>query len=297
MKNGGLTALVAEGGAMKGCYVAGVLKALFELNIKHFDIVVGSSASAATTAYFVTDQLYEGIKIWENELNKEFLNWFGLLKGRLLNLDYLVDYLMKEKIPLDIEKLKNSNTLFYIPVTKYKTASPSFFSNKQLDEDELFKAIKASMALPVAYDKPVKIRNAFYVDGGLTVPIPVEPIYKAHNEVKNVIVISTKPKDYRHRNPFLLSLLFWYKSRKLPKALKEVMSERKKYHEEAWKKVRELQKDRNVIVIRPKEELPIGKYDNNKERIESTIKQGVEDVLNLSDEEKEKLEVFKTHSS
>lgn len=296
MKNDGLTALVAEGGAMKGCYVAGVLKALFELNIKYFDVVVGSSASAATTAYFVTGQLYEGIKIWQEELNKEFLNWFGLLKGRLLNLDYLVDYLMKEKIPLDIEKLKNSSTLFYIPVTKYKTASPSFFSNKELDEDELFKAIKASMALPVAYDKPVKIRNGLYVDGGLTAPIPIEPV-KSNDKVKNVIVISTKPKDYGHRNPFLLSLLFRYKSRKLPRALKEVMNERKKYHEKAWKKIEELQQDRNVVVIRPKKELAIGKYDNNKERIESTIKQGIEDVLNLSDDEKEKLEVFKAHSS
>ena len=59
MKKDIKTALILEGGAMRGIYTAGVLDTLLENNI-HVDCVVGVSAGAIHGCSYVSEQ-YESI--------------------------------------------------------------------------------------------------------------------------------------------------------------------------------------------------------------------------------------------
>ena len=253
-----------------------MLRALSSVDCASFNACrAASSASAATLAYWISDQFYEGAQIWEKELStKKFLNELKILfGGSILNLDYLVDYLMKEKIPLDVEAIKNSSIEFIVTATEFETAKPVTFSNRQ--KIDLLKAIKASMALPIAYRKAVEINGKRYIDGGLTQPIPIEAVKDKANKF---LVISTKPPKYKKSS-------FWFKTEmnKLPEKIKELMNEREKYHEKCWSLVYELSRKKEVVIVRPSRELPLGKFDNSREKILETIEQGKKDAREKKD--------------
>jgi predicted patatin/cPLA2 family phospholipase len=50
------TAIVIHGGAIKGAFAAGVAYGLSQIGIKNADIIVGTSSSVPTSAYFASQQ-------------------------------------------------------------------------------------------------------------------------------------------------------------------------------------------------------------------------------------------------
>src|ERR1017187_5736003 len=58
------TALIVEGGAMRGAWAAGVLAFLRERGRHQFDLVYAASSGACSAAYFVADMWEPGLAIW-----------------------------------------------------------------------------------------------------------------------------------------------------------------------------------------------------------------------------------------
>src|ERR1043166_1661260 len=73
------TALVVEGGAMRGAWAAGVLGALHEKGHDRFDLVVAASSGACSAAYFVAGMHEPALEIWQRYVDGEKLlrraNW------------------------------------------------------------------------------------------------------------------------------------------------------------------------------------------------------------------------------
>jgi len=92
-EDGWRVALAVEGGGMRGVLSAGMLLALEQLGLRTtVDLVVGTSAGALASAFFVDGRAAEGSVLFYTELNgPPFLDRSRLLKrDAAFNLDYLI---------------------------------------------------------------------------------------------------------------------------------------------------------------------------------------------------------------
>ena len=159
-------AIVTNGGGMNCSYSAGVLNALAtEYNFTDPDILVGSSGSSGSLAYYISRQYSSMRTIWTNLLtSKKFIS-LGRLTS-ILNVDYLIDEVFKKQEPLAVDEINNSKTKLFIATTAYLSGETIFFSNDSTAD--VFEYLRASKAIPMAYNKKVNINGVDYVDGSLS---------------------------------------------------------------------------------------------------------------------------------
>ncbi len=147
---------------MRASYAAGALTAMVEkYKLTKPRLIIGSSGSVGTAAYYAARQ-YSHIKtVWPNLLaNKRLINPYRF--WNILDVDYLVDEVFKKQAPLDLTALHNSETEYLIPTTDYETGKIRYFSNRK--QDDMFEAIRAGKALPIISKRIVKIKGRMYGD-------------------------------------------------------------------------------------------------------------------------------------
>lgn len=133
--------------------------ATLQLTIPH---VIAGSWSAGTAAYFVAQQYDDMVWIWKDKLStKDFINPYRISK--VLDIDYLIDVVFKEQIPLDVDALLSSSIIFEIPVTNADSAVVDF---KSPDVEDIFELMRATKAVPWAYGRSVELVDGHrYIDG------------------------------------------------------------------------------------------------------------------------------------
>lgn len=155
-----------SGGGARGIAHIGILKAFHEFGIAP-GIIAGTSAGSivgALYAYgYTPDEMLSIIqKTKLFKILRPAFTWSGLL-----TLEKTYDF-FKSFIPTDsFETLKIP---LFISATNLKTGQACFFSS-----GSLIRAVMASSAIPVIF-APVEIDGKFYIDGGITDNLPVEPL-------------------------------------------------------------------------------------------------------------------------
>jgi predicted patatin/cPLA2 family phospholipase len=211
--------LVVQGGGMRGVYSMGALAALEEMGFGQcFDHVAGSSAGALNGAYFITGQASYGVETYVHYLSKKsFVNPFRLKK--MVDIDYLVDHIGKKARPLQLHKLHAAHTTLHISLTESAHAQTRYVTNRTPDID-IWEAFRATAAIPLLYNKSVKVGNGHYVDGSISARIPIRRIVE--HGCRYVVVILTMPHSHRitptHR---WLESLTWPASRHYSPALRQ----------------------------------------------------------------------------
>src|SRR5712671_4576156 len=117
----GKTALIVEGGAMRGAWAAGVLAFLHECGQRQFDLVYAASSGACSAAYFVAGMWEPGLTIWREYACQVVRKTNFLRRKPIIDLAYLVDYIIKQRFPLSVEALRAAQTEFYIVLTACQT--------------------------------------------------------------------------------------------------------------------------------------------------------------------------------
>lgn len=170
--------LVVQGGGMRGLYSGAALVALEEAGLADvFDEVYGESAGATNASYFLAGQADFGMRIYLRDLaNLRFIN--PLRIGRILDIDYLVDHVMRHVTPLDVGRVLRSRSRLLVSVTEAATARPRLIDVQQ-EEIPLLEVLRATTAAAPLYDRPVRLDDAHYVDGGLGNPIPIRSAFAA----------------------------------------------------------------------------------------------------------------------
>src|ERR1044071_156907 len=107
------TALIVEGGAMRGAWAAGVLAYLYETGQRQYDLVYAASSGACSAAYFVAGMLEPGLTIWREYACQVVRKTNFLRRKPIIDLAYLVDYVFKQRVPLSVEALRNAPTRFH----------------------------------------------------------------------------------------------------------------------------------------------------------------------------------------
>ncbi|MGD8172282.1 patatin-like phospholipase family protein [Vibrio sp. TRT 21S02] len=198
---GGKNTLVAQGGGQRGIFTSGVLDAFLLSNFDPFHEFYGTSAGALNVCAFLCRQ--QGIGrafIKDLTTDPDFFSLFGYIRRKqFLGLDWALDKICHYPYQLDIDmgQLALGERRAFAAVTDTTTLADHYLP--MLNED-WYKVLIATCAIPRLYDKQVELAGNWYVDGGVSASIPVQEAWRKN--ARCIIVIRTEGEDLEtsHKN-------------------------------------------------------------------------------------------------
>lgn len=267
--------IVAEGGGMRGAYVFGVMDALWEhYGLRRVDVAAGTSASAGTLAYFVAGHGHrDGHSVWADEVSSpHFISMRNLLRGRpIMDVDYLIDVIFKQRFPLDISAIQTSPIQFIIPIESASTGAIEYIDVRNSSYDT-FELLRATCAAPIVYNKTVALGSDQYCDPYFNEAFPLRS--PQVNGTKKIIILS-KPRTYVASRDGNFGIHLCRPI--ISKTVYRTMQDSGEHRESLMQECATLEKEGDVIIA-PRE-LYGTALDNRKETIESHIRRGYEDAL------------------
>lgn len=266
------TALIVEGGGMRGIFAAGVLDAFMEEKYDPFDMYFGVSAGACNLASHLAGQHKRNYRIYtELMVRREFINMKKFLfGGHWMDLDWLWD-ILESVNPLDttaaVSNVTKKKRQFLVTVTSADSGLPLYLSP---DAENLNDYLKASSALPVLYRNMIEVEGRHVVDGGVGDPIPVIEAYK--RGARKIMVIRTRQASYRKHNDMetRLSPLFL---KKYP-ALQEAIRYRPVQYNRAVQFLEHPPKDVEVIHVAP-DSMDTGRLTRSMKALNADYERGL----------------------
>lgn len=211
MQHVGKTALVVEGGAMRGIFSCGVLDHFMEVDFSPFDSFWGVSAGASNLAAYIAKMPKRNKKIYlDYSLRKEFVSLPRfMLGGDMIHLDWMWEITLKE-LGIDKQTFDQDPRPFFLAVTNSKTGKAEYHTPTS---EELAEIMKASSAIPILYRPGVSLGSGHYVDGGVADSIPIAEAIK--RGATRIMVIRSREKLYRKKKA-KISALFPYLLKQTP---------------------------------------------------------------------------------
>lgn len=221
------TALVVEGGAMRGVFSTGLLDGFLERGFDPFAMGVGVSAGAGNLAAYRARMHGRNLKIYTDySLRPEFMNLGRFLRGgHLMDLDWMWRTTIAE-IRLDRETIYADGSPLVVCLADVETGEAVY---RETTADDLEPVLKASSAMPILYRDFPLIDGRPMADGGLVDPLPVgETIRRG---ARRIMVIRSRPRSYEKRESLLQHVLNW-NLRRFP-LLRAVIANRVQRYNEA----------------------------------------------------------------
>lgn len=185
------SALVVEGGAMRGVFAAGVLDKFMEQEHYPFDFAIGVSAGATNLSTYVARM--RGLSktiIMQYATKREFFSPIRFMKGgHMTDVHWLWHHSKKS---LNIPAPGAAATMpLYVGITNVETGECEYI---QASEDNIDGLMVASCAIPTAFREQPIINGTRYVDGGVADAIPVKKAYDMG--ARNITVVLSQPKGF-----------------------------------------------------------------------------------------------------
>lgn len=158
--------IVLAGGFAKGAYQVGALKAIREfIPIEDIKYISCASIGALNGYAYATQKLEKAQEMWQSFCGEnESTNVMRLLRSDKLQ-QIITDLASPE------DKLYSKLYIAHLNINSMKMVYSELNSMRQHTR----KSLRAGIALPV-FNRPVKIENDYYFDGGLVDNIPVYPL-------------------------------------------------------------------------------------------------------------------------
>ena len=261
--------LIMEGGALRGMFTAGVIDVFLEHKIE-FDGAVGVSAGAAFGCNLKSKQIGRAVRYnVANCKNPKYCSFRSLLfTGDMFGAKFCYETIPYKTDIFDWETYKNNPLDFYAVATDIESGEPVYHKCLTLDKEEM-PWLRASASLPLVA-RIVKIDGKKLLDGGIADSIPLK-FFEKEGYDRNVLIL-TRPRDYV-KKPASLMKLIRLKYRKYPKLI-EALADRHNQYNETSAYINEKEASGEILVIRPPEELPIGRMEHDPERIKAAYEIG-----------------------
>lgn len=262
------TALVVEGGAMRGIFAAGVLDAFLAKGKTQFDHCIGVSAGAVNLAAYLAGQQGRNHRvITDYSCRPEFINFGKFLRGgHWLDLDWLWGITIRE-IRLDLAHFAANPVPLTVVTTRVADGQAAYL---RATAEELEQQIKASCSVPLVYRNFVRIGGEAMMDGGVADSIPVRHAYE--QGARDITVVLSRPLGYRKRAP-RLPALHRYLLRQTPALARASLSRHQSYND-AIDFIRQPPADCRIRVIVPPAGFRVGRMTTDKERLEQGYQMG-----------------------
>ena len=268
------TGIVVEGGGMRGIYGAGVLDVLLENDIKA-DGLIGVSAGAIHGCSFVSGQKGRSIRYnLKYSRAPRYMSMRSLIRtGDMFGMDFCYRELPETLDPFDNETFESSSTEYYVTCTDVETGQPVYHRCPSLRGDRI-DWVRASASMPLA-SRIVELDGKKLLDGGVADSIPVMAFRKMG--FKKDLVILTRPEGYRKKqNPMLPLIRRAY--REYPEFVETAASRHLVYNREL-DEISRLEREGEILVIRPSRRIKISRTERRPERIEQMYRLGREDAM------------------
>ena len=265
------TALIMEGGAMRGMFTCGVIDVFMRSGIT-FDGAAGISAGAVFGCNFKSRQI--GRPIRYNMRYCRDPRYGGLRSlirtGDLYGADFCYRELPDELDVFDREAFRQNPMEFYVGATDVGTGKAVY--HRCMDggpEDMLW--LRASASMPVV-SRPVEIGGALLLDGGIADAVPYAMMEEKGYD-RNVIVL-TQPSGYRD-SP--VSRMIRFMARKYP-YIASALSVRHEMYNRQMEEIDEREASGRSLVIRPPRTLEAGYIEKNPLILERVYRVGVQEA-------------------
>jgi predicted patatin/cPLA2 family phospholipase len=260
------TALVIEGGGLRGAFSAGVTAELAAGGVQRFDDIVAVSSGAPTAAYLAAGQPDDGVAIWRRYTHgAQLIALRNLPRGRpLMDIDRLIG-VFQRVVPLDAQRLARSPCRLWVGVTDCRTgegrrvlATPS----------NVFELLRATMALPVANGRVIDVEGMRAIDGGVAAPIPLDHALGLGRD--RTLLVLTRPRDYRRAPNAASAWVIGWTYPRYP-AVRRALARHGHEANAVLDRIDALERAGAIDVIRPDRPLPLGRLSRDRAAIETAI--------------------------
>ena len=263
------TALIMEGGAMRGMFTCGVTDVFLEEGIT-FDAAAGISAGACLGCNFKSRQAGRAIRYNKRySRDPRFCSFKSLVKtGDLYGADFCYRELPEVLDPFDNKAFEENPMAFYIGATDVDTGEIRYHKCKDGGEKDLL-WMRASASMPLV-SRIVEADGYRMLDGGIVDPVP----YRYMEELgydRNVYIL-TQPKGFRKEKSSALPLIR-IALRKTPKIV-EAMERRHEVYNRQMAEIDEKEARGEILVIRPPESLGISRTEHDPNELERVYQTG-----------------------
>lgn len=262
------TALVLEGGGMRGVFTSGVLDAFMKHDLT-FPYIVAVSAGACNGMSYVSHQPRRA-----RISNIDYLaryKYIGLrhlvTQGCIFDRELLYDKFPNQYLPFDFDTFFSSSMTFEMVTTNCLTGQPMYLSERH-DRQRALDIVRASSSLPFV-SKIVDVDGIPMLDGGIVDSIPLQhAIDMGHPS--NVLVL-TRNRGYRDTGKDMKIPRFIY--RKYPR-LRVVLSHRLAAYNAQLEYVERMEDEGRVICIRPERPMEVDRIEKDIAKLERLYEEG-----------------------
>lgn len=251
--------LILEGGAMRCMFTCGVIDVMMEHGVI-FDGAIGVSAGAGIGVNYKSHQIGRGIRYNKRFCgDKRYGGIYSFLKtGNLFSAEFCFKEVPLKHDLFDYETYINDPMEFYITCTDIETGKPVYWKFEDQGVETGLDWIRAGSAMPVV-SQIVEIDGKKLLDGGVADSIPLK-YFESLGYNKNIVIL-TQPQGYR-KYPNNLMPLIKRKYKQYPKLI-ETMANRHNMYNETLEYIAHKEQLNEVLVIRPKEKLPVGRVEKD----------------------------------
>ena len=271
------TALVFEGGGMRGAFTAGIVATLIEEGID-FPHVSGISAGSSNTVNYVSRDAKRAHDTFTTVADSpEFGGFRHWIEGRgMFNVDYLYDEIAQPDgdAPLDLDTFLANPAQVRIGAFNATRGEEVWFTKDDMRTvEEVGRCVRASSTLPiimptVTIDGDTYVDGALGPNGGIPLDAPMRDGYR------KFFVVLTRPRDFvkTPTKPGVCSALRLAFPR-LP-SIAEAVARRTVAYNAARRKLFQLEEQGRALIVTPGD-LGIDKMEMNVDRLEDAYDAGV----------------------
>lgn len=262
------SALILEGGGMRGVFTCGVLDNFMDRGIR-FPYTIGVSAGACNGLSYLSGQRgrakFSNIDLLEKY--RYIRPYYLLTKGNLMDFDLLFHTFPEEIIPYDYPAYARCSERYEMVTTSCRTGEACYFEEK-LDPERIIDIVRASSSLPFVC--PIALVDGEpMLDGGIADSIPFERARSLGYD--HQLVVLTRNKGYRKEDKPSWVPPFFY--RKYP-LLREAIRQRSLLYNQQLESIEALEAAGKVTVIRPEEPIVVGRMERDTRKLSDLYEQG-----------------------
>lgn len=215
------TALIVEGGGLRGIFSAGVLDTFIENDFYPFEIYIGVSSGSGVIASYLSGKLGRMSAVFSDYARRpQSISIVRFLSGgHLMDLDWLWEITLKE-LPLDYDVIFERKSKFLIGLTSVTAGGAVYM---QPTPENFIDLVKASCAIPMVYRNFPLIDTQPMVDGSIADSLPVQAAIA--QGAQRIMVIRSRHQHYQKTWNPITHLVAAYALRKSP-ALKATFAQR-----------------------------------------------------------------------
>lgn len=258
------TALVLEGGGLRGVFTCGVLDAFMDNGVK-FPFAIGVSAGACNGLSYMSGQRGRA-KASNIDLMDQY-HYVGLkyliTQGCIMDYKLLFEDFPEKIIPYKYDAYFANPCRYVMVATDCLTGLPEYLEEKS-DPGRVMDISSLPYLSRITY-----VDNKPMLDGGITDAIPVEFALKQGYD--KAVVVLTRNKGFRkkEKQPKVLNLFY----KKYP-LLQKALADRNKAYNKTMNLIDKLEADGKIIVIRPVKPILVKRTETDTSKLRDLYNEG-----------------------